>query len=138
MAYDKDKLRKLKESFSESMAVGIKPIPVADFEEPGDKKVFDEGEIWYYRDSTGQEQDKILAKAQDGGIFAAYVEAILWRCVDENCKQLFAEVQRADLKKLDPKLIYRIANVMKPLDDTAPDTDALVKNSSSTQKQTTD
>ncbi len=129
MAYDKQKLEQMNRAFREELQLNIKPIPVHQFEHGG---ALEDDEIWYYRDSTGQEQDKMIRIGEAEGMFAGLCEAILIRCVDEDGRALFAEAQRPLIKKMNPRFVYAIGNVMKPFDDVNPTPEDAKKNSPST------
>ena len=136
MAFDKEKLKKLQDRFRERMTESVRPFPVGALEEA--KGICEPDEVWYIKDATGQQSDKILKAARDGGVFASYVEAMIWRLVDEENRQLFPEAMRPELFKVEPALVYKVANEMRLLDDVDPDIKNIQGNSSATQSQKPD
>lgn len=90
-------------------------------------------EVWYFRPATGTQADNIIKKINEGNFFAAQVEALFWRCYNEDGKRRFRQADKEQLLKLDPEFISAIAEKIGAFDDIAPDVQELQGNSESTQ-----
>lgn len=89
-------------------------------------------EVWHFRPATGTQADHIIKKINEGNFFAAQVEAIFWRCYNEDGKRRFRQADKEQLLKLDPEFISAISEKIGAFDDIAPDVEELKGNSDST------